>query len=115
MSIACLGLFALVSFSTTLRIKEIGIRKVLGARLRNLILLLSKEYLLLLVIANLLAIPIIIFGARYWLANYAFRIDIGLDLFIVPAIVLLIISILTVGHRIYMTAKANPVDSLRAE
>ena len=115
MSIACLGLFALVSFSTTLRIKEIGIRKVLGARLRNLILLLSKEYLLLLVIANLLAIPVIIFGARYWLANYAFRINIGLDLFIVPAIVLLIISILTVGHRIYITAEANPVDSLRAE
>ncbi len=115
MSIASLGLFALVYFSTTLRIKEIGIRKILGARLRNLIVLLSKEYLLLLVIANLLAIPIIIFGARYWLANYAFRIDIGLDLFIVPAIVLLIISILTVGHRIYITAKANPVDSLRAE
>jgi putative ABC transport system permease protein len=51
----------------------------------------------------------------YSLADYAFRVDIGIDLFIVPVIILLIISILTVGHRIYITAKANPVDSLRAE
>lgn len=115
MSIACLGLFALVSFSTTLRIKEIGIRKVLGARLRNLILLLSKEYVLLLVIGNLLAIPLIVVGSRYWLSNYAFKIQIGLDLFIIPAIILLLISIFTVGYRIYVTANKNPVDSLRAE
>ncbi len=115
MFIACLGLFALVSFSTTLRIKEIGIRKILGARMRNLMLLLSKEYLILIVIANLLAIPMIAFGARYWLASYAFKVQVGFDLFIIPLIVLLLISIFTVGYRIYVTAKTNPVDSLRAE
>ena len=113
--IACIGLFALVSFSATLRIKEIGIRKVLGANIRNLMLLLSREYLFLLLIANLLAIPLIIFGARSWLENYAFRINLAPDLFIIPALVLALISFMTVSYRTYFSAKANPVDSLRKE
>ena len=113
--IACLGLFALVSYSATLRVKEIGIRKVFGADTGNLMILLSKEYFVLLLIATVLAIPAILYYGGSWLENYAFRIDIELDLFIIPVLVLLLSSLLTVSYRTYSTAKTKPVDSLRAE
>lgn len=113
--IACVGLFALVSYSATLRVKEIGIRKVLGASTSNLMMLLSREYLILLAIAIVLAVPAILYWGGAWLENYAFRIDSGLDLFIIPALVLVLISVLTVSHRTYSAAKANPVESLRME
>jgi len=113
--IACIGLFALVSYSATLRIKEIGIRKVLGASISNLMLLLSREYLILLIIAIALAVPATIIGGRAWLDNYAYRTEIGLDLLLVPGLILLFISVLTVGYRTYDTAKTNPADSLKVE
>ena len=113
--IACIGLFALVSYSATLRIKEIGIRKVLGARVSDLMLLLSREYLILLLIAITLAVPIVFIGGKAWLNNYAFKTDIGLDLLVIPASVLVLISVLTVSYRTYTTANKNPVDSLRTE
>lgn len=113
--LACVGLFALVSFSTTIRTKEISIRKILGASVGNLMMLLSKEYLLLLGIAGLLAIPAVIFGAQSWLENYAYRIGIGLDIFIIPIILLLVIAACTIGYRTYLSSTANPVDSLRNE
>lgn len=113
--IACLGLFALISFSATLRIKEIGIRKVLGARVVHLMGLLSKEYLALLLLANVVALPAVWYLGRSWLDNYAFKIDLGVDLFLIPGLLLLAISILTVSYQTYATAKANPVDALRSE
>ncbi len=113
--IACLGLFALVSYSATLRVKEIGIRKVFGASISHLMVLLSKEYLVLLCIAILLAVPAILIGGKAWLENYAYKVGIGLDLFLIPGLVLVIISFLTVGYRTYASARANPVESLRAE
>ena len=113
--IACLGLFALVSYSATLRIKEIGIRKVLGASVGNLMLLLSKEYLLLMFIAILLAVPAVFFGGSNWLENYAFKIDLSADLIIIPALSLLFIAVITVSYRTYKSAKANPVKALRKE
>ncbi|MDN5211339.1 ABC transporter permease [Fulvivirgaceae bacterium BMA12] len=113
--IACIGLFALVSYSATLRIKEIGIRKVLGASIGNLMILLSKEYFTLLLIAAILAAPAIIYWGGSWLENYAFRINMGIDLLMIPTLTLLFISLLTVSHRTYSTAKTNPVDSLRKE
>ncbi|MEM8969090.1 MAG: FtsX-like permease family protein, partial [Bacteroidota bacterium] len=113
--IACLGLFALVSYSATLRIKEIGIRKVLGASISNLMLLLSREYLVLLLIAIVLAVPATILGGRAWLENYAYKTEIGLDLLLIPGLILLLISVLTVSYRTYATAKTNPAESLRAE
>ena len=113
--IACIGLFALISFSATLKIKEIGIRKVLGASTREIMMLLSKEYLILLVIAIILAAPIILYLGDYWLENYAFRTSIGLDLLIIPPLILFVISLLTVSHRTYFTAQKNPVESLRTE
>jgi len=113
--IACLGLFALVSFSANLKVKEIGVRKVLGASMGNLMLLLSREYLVLLGIAVVLAIPMVVFGANSWLENYAYRIDIGLEMVLIPALILFIIALLTVSYRTFVASKANPVNSLRSE
>src|SRR5690606_38714376 len=110
-----LQIFALASFSATLKKKEIGVRKVLGASVANLMLLLSKEYFLLLVIALVLAIPVVVWGSGFWLENYAYRIDVGWDLIVVPGLFLFLIALLTVSYRTYLTANANPVDSLRSE
>lgn len=113
--IACIGLFALVSFSATLRIKEMGIRKVLGAQTGHLMMLLSREYLLLLLAAIILSSPLALYFGRLWLENYAFQISIGADLILIPAMALVMISVLTVTYRTYVTAKANPVKALKNE
>ncbi len=113
--IACLGLFALVSFSANLKVKEIGVRKVLGASIGNLMLMLSKEYLALLGMAVILAVPMVVFGGSSWLKNYAYRVDIGLEMILVPALILFVIALLTVSYRTFVASKANPVDSLRSE
>lgn len=113
--IACLGLFALVSFTATLKVKEIGVRKVLGASIADLMLLLSSEYFRLLVIAFVLATPMVIYGSSYWLDNYAYRIDIGINLILIPPLILLLMALLTVGYRTYMASKSNPVESLRSD
>ena len=113
--IACIGLFALVSFSATLRTKEIGIRKVLGATVSHLMVLLSREYLVLLLVAIIVAVPVIILGGKAWLDNYAYKVGIGVGLFLIPALMLFIIALLTVSYRTYTTARANPVESLKVE
>jgi len=113
--ISCLGLFALVSFSTTLRIKEIGVRKILGASIGNLMLLLSRQYIVLLFIANVIAIPAIVYWSSSWLDNYAFKIGIGIELFLIPGLLLIVISLVTVSYRTYVAASANPLESLRSE
>jgi putative ABC transport system permease protein len=113
--ISCAGLFALVSFSATLRVKEIGIRKVLGADDRHLVLLLSKEYVMLISLATLVAIPVIWYWGSLWLSNYATRIHIGVDLFVIPVMIVMVIAALTVSQKTFTTAQANPVDSLRKE
>ena len=113
--ISCLGLHALVSFSTTLRVKEIGIRKVFGANVGSLMAMLSREYIVLLSIAMMLAFPVIILWGRAWLNHYAFRIDIGIDLYLTPPLVLMVITFLTVAYRTYTSARINPVKSLKVE
>ncbi len=113
--IACLGLFALVSYSATLRIKEIGIRKVFGAGVGHLMVLLSWEYMILLFIAITLPVPAIFVGGNAWLENYAYKVGIGFNLFLIPGLILIVISLLTVSYRTYASASANPVESLRRE
>ena len=113
--ISCLGLFALVSFSATLRIKEIGVRKVLGARISHLMILLSQEYLKLLLLANALAVPLAMYWGSSWLDNYAFKVTMGIDTFLIPGLLLIVISVLTVSYRTYVAACANPAESLRSE
>ncbi len=113
--IACLGLFALVSFSATQRAKEIGIRKVFGADIGKLMILLSKEYAVLLLIANIAAVPVIILGGKAWLDNYAFKIAMGVEHLLIPALASVVISLLTVSYRTYTAANLNPANSLRSE
>jgi putative ABC transport system permease protein len=113
--IACLGLFALVFSSTILRMKEIGIRKVLGATIGNLMILLTREFLRPVLMAIFLAVPFIILGGQIWLNNYAFRIRLGFDIFLIPALILIVTSLLTISYRTYIAASTNPVKSLKTD
>ena len=113
--IACIGLFALVSFSATLRVKEIGIRKVLGASMSNLMMLLSREYLVLLLISIVIAAPLVLVGGKAWLDNYAYKVSMGVGLFLIPALMLFVVALLTVSYRTYTAARANPVEALKTE
>ena len=113
--IACLGLFGLISYSVSLRIKEIGIRKVLGAPLSSIITLLSKDYLPLVVLANLFAWPVAYIIMNKWLADFAYRIDWHFWYFAVAAVLVALIASITVSFQAIKAALANPVKSLRAE
>lgn len=113
--IACLGLFALAAFTTEQRTKEIGIRKTLGASVSTLILLLSKEFTLLVLISFIPAAGAAYFFAHSWLQGYAYRIDIGPILFIISGLLAFFIAWITVGLQALKAATANPVNSLRYE
>ena len=113
--IAGLGLFALSAFSAAKRTKEIGIRKVLGATMPNLVMLLSKDFLLLISMANLVALPLAGVLIKKWLENYAFRINLAWDMFVIPALIVAAIAVATVSAEAIKTALANPVEALRSE
>ncbi len=113
--IACLGLFALVSFATAQRTKEIGIRKVLGATATSIVGLLSKETLKLVIIANLLAWPIAYFVMKRWLQDFAYRTELHPGIFTLTAVITIAIAFLTVGYQSIRAALANPVQALRYE
>jgi len=113
--ISCLGLFGLASHSAERRVKEIGVRKVLGASVQNITLLLSKNFLLLVLIANLIAWPIAWLGVHSWLQTYAFRIDIQWWIFALAGIASVLIAFFTVSFQSVKAAIANPVKSLRSE
>jgi putative ABC transport system permease protein len=113
--VACLGLFGLVMYSTSQRNKEIGIRKVLGAEERGLVLLLSRSYLLLLLIAFVIAIPLGYYAASTWLENFVFRIDLSPMLFVKSAAIIAMIAITTVVFQSLKAARSNPVKVLRSE
>lgn len=113
--IGCLGLFGLAAFTAQQRTKEIGVRKVLGAGVANLIALLSKDFLKLVLIAFFLAVPLAYFGMQYWLEDFAYRIDIGAGVFLVAGVLALVIAMLTVSYHALRAALADPVKSLRYE
>ncbi len=113
--VACLGLFGLASFTTLQRTKEIGIRKVLGASVPDIMKLLYQEFALLLVIAFAVATPLAWFTISNWLQGYAFRINIQWAYFIIPFVVIVVIALLTVSFQSVKAALANPVKSLRTE
>ncbi|MEZ4776785.1 MAG: ABC transporter permease [Bacteroidia bacterium] len=113
--IACLGLFGMASFVISKRTKEIGIRKVLGASIRHILILLSRDFMKTVLISMLIGIPITYFLVRSWLENFAFRMEISWWLFAFPAIVVFLLVILSLSVRTIKTALANPVDSLRDE
>jgi putative ABC transport system permease protein len=115
MLISCLGLWGLASFASQQRLKEIGIRKVLGASVSNITTLLSKDFLRLVLISILIATPITWWSMNKWLQDFAFRINIGWWVFIVVGAVALIIALLTVSFQAIKAALSNPVKSLRTE
>ncbi len=113
--IACLGLFGLSAFMVKQRTKEIGIRKVLGASLQSMLMLLSKDYIKLLCIASLIALPIAYFSLQRWLESYMVRIQLSWWLFLIPVVIVIFIALLTVSFQTIRAALTNPVHSLRHE
>ena len=113
--ITCLGLWGLSSLSTEQRIKEIGIRKILGASVSGIILLLSKEFTKWVLAANIIAWPIGYFVVQSWLQNFAYRTQVTPHIFILSAIFALAIAVITVSIQTMRAAQANPVESLRYE
>jgi putative ABC transport system permease protein len=113
--ISCLGLFGLVAHASEIRTKEIGIRKVIGAGVGNLVGLMSKDLMLLVLIGNLLAWPLSWWLMHKWLEQFTDRIQIGWTVFISSLMITLLIAILTIAYHCIKTANANPVKSLRTE
>jgi putative ABC transport system permease protein len=112
---ACLGLFGLAAYSAQQRTKEIGIRKVFGATVSNIVRLISKEFLILTIVANIIAWPIAWYLMNKWLQDFAYKINISLFIFIFAGIITILITLLTVGFQSIRAALANPVESLRYE
>lgn len=113
--ISCLGLFGLAAFTAERRIKEIGVRRVLGASVKSVVVLLSKDFLKLIGIALLIAFPIAWFAMSQWLNSFAYRISIGPGVFIAAGILMAVITLLTISSQMIKAALANPVKSLRSE
>ncbi|WP_142783832.1 ABC transporter permease [Changchengzhania lutea] len=113
--IACLGLFGIVAFTTSQRIKEIGIRKILGASVTSIVKLLTSGFLKLVFIAIVIAIPIAYWMMTNWLENFTYRININWWLIISAGMIALSIAVLTIGYQAIRSALSNPTDSLRTE
>ncbi|MEO8116816.1 MAG: FtsX-like permease family protein, partial [Bacteroidota bacterium] len=113
--ISCLGLYGLVSFMANQRTKEMGIRKVLGASVKNIVFMLSKEFTILIFIAFAIAAPVAYFIMNKWLQNYAYKVSLGFSVFFLAILISVIVAWITVGHRAFKAARANPVKSLRSE
>lgn len=113
--IACLGLFALTSFTAEQRTKEIGIRKVLGASVGSIVVLLSKEFGKLIIIAFVIAAPLAWFGVDWWLKNYTYKVEVGIFVYLFAGGVSFAIAWLTMSYQSIKAATSNPVNSLRSE
>ncbi|MEQ9438737.1 MAG: ABC transporter permease [Cyclobacteriaceae bacterium] len=113
--IACLGLFGLASITTEQRTKEIGIRKVLGASLSQLLVVLSRSFAVLVMLAFLISVPVSYFLLQEWLAGFAFRITIGSWVFLFAGVISFLVAMATISFQTMRAALANPVESLRTE
>ncbi|MFN8888873.1 MAG: ABC transporter permease, partial [Cyclobacteriaceae bacterium] len=113
--IGCLGLFGLAAFMANQKTKEIGVRKVLGASVESILLLFSKEYLVLIVIGFVVATPFAWYFSNLWLQDFEYRITVGPAYFLIGLVITFIIAFVTVGYRSLKAATVNPVDSLRSE
>jgi putative ABC transport system permease protein len=113
--IACLGLFALVSYSVDRRSKEIGIRKVLGASITSILSLISVEFLVLVILSSLVAVPLSYYFVNEWLTGFAYHVPLSAIMFVSAAAFVVLVAGITVGARTFMAASANPVVSLRSE
>lgn len=113
--VACLGLLGLVIFAVEKRRKEIGIRKILGAGTKNIMLLVSREFIILIAVANVITVPLAYYAMNLWLKNFAYKTEISWWIFPVAMLVSLFISAVTISYQILKAATANPVQSIRYE
>jgi putative ABC transport system permease protein len=113
--IACLGLFALTSFTAEQRTKEIGIRKVLGASVSSIVVLLSREFGKLVLIAFLLAAPLAWYGIGWWLKDYTYKTEIGVGLYLTAGLTAFLIAWVTMSFQSFKAASSDPVRSLKSE
>ena len=113
--ISCLGLFGLATFTAERRVKEIGVRKVLGASVMGIISLLSKDFLKPVLLALVLATPLAWYFMKNWLTDFAYRIEIEWWMFALTGFLAIGVALLTVGFQSVKAALANPVESLRSE
>ncbi len=114
-TITCMGLFGLSLFDTGSRTKEVGIRKSLGGSPSAIMWLFSKEYLKLICIASVISIPVGIWILGDWLRNYPRHIELGVDIIVVPVVLMILIALVTIGYQTFKAAHVNPVSSLAAE
>ncbi len=113
--IACLGLFGLVTYAAEQRVKEIGVRKVLGAGIGEIVVMISKDFIKLVLIASVIAFPIAWWVMNKWLQGFAYRIDISWWVFVLAALLTVAIALVTVSLQAVKAAIANPITSLRSE
>ena len=113
--ISCMGLFGLVTFTAQQRVKEIGIRKVLGASVAGIVAMLSKDFLVLIIISLVIASPIAYYIMHTWLQGFAYRIHIDLWMFLLAGLTAVMIAFITVSFKAIKAALVNPVKSLRNE
>jgi len=114
-AISCIGIFGLAAFAASQRIKEIGIRKVLGASVLRLWSMLSLEFIWLVLLAIVIAFPIAYYLARQWLSQYEYRVDVSWSIFALTGLLALVISLLTVSYQALRAAWMNPVNCLRRD
>ncbi|MDX2049295.1 MAG: FtsX-like permease family protein, partial [Chitinophagaceae bacterium] len=113
--ISCLGLFGLVTFTVEQRVKEIGVRKVLGASVPGIVRMLSKDFIRLVLVAAVISFPIAWWAMNKWLADFAYRINVGWEAFVIAGMAALMIALLTISFQAIKAAIANPVGALRSE
>jgi putative ABC transport system permease protein len=113
--ISCLGLFGLSAFMISQRTKEIGVRKTFGASVADIVVLLSKDYLTLVVIANMIAIPVGYYLVRQWLETYAYHVDLSWWLLTIPLLLTALVALLSVSYQLVKGSRVNPIDSLKCE
>jgi putative ABC transport system permease protein len=113
--IACLGLFGLATYMAEQRTKEIGVRKVLGATVNNIVVMLSRDFLILIALASVIAFPIAWWAMSAWLQDFEYRVDVGWWIFLVSAMIALVVALCTISFQAIRAALSNPVKSLRTE
>jgi putative ABC transport system permease protein len=114
-TIACLGLFALTAFTAEQRTKEIGIRKVLGASVRSVVLMLSKDFSRLVLIAFVISSPLAWFAVNWWLEGYTYKVDVNAFVFLMAGVIAFFIAVTTMGYHAFRAANVDPVKSLKNE
>jgi putative ABC transport system permease protein len=113
--VCCLGLFGLAALSAQRRTKEIGVRKVLGASVGQIVMMFSTEFIALVAFASFIAWPLAYYMLNDWLANFSFRIGLDVSVFVLSSLLAIVIALITVSYQAWKAAQTNPIDALKYE